>query len=259
MQRLLPTQPKLGLTLAACLLLTLGIAACHDTAVDPEVSSDYDGQTLFRGIVLGQGEVAQLIPEIRDHYMVENFATSDEQLREIFDFQDRLLAAIAVSDPAYFEGFKTVMESGDHLRIQRKLDESALVVWKAIMTLPEGRALLVHPEGLAAHLDLEATAEIAALMDIDVSTLDAAEVEEALAWLASQAGGPADKAEEVLQPTFLAIACAIFFAVAVHNVAAVTATVAAAVAVTVKLALPDRVAAEGLLEEQLINSIALTL
>lgn len=96
---------------------------------------DFDGKTLYRGLVQWQGPASGLIPEVEEikELLWEPF--NDPYLRkyaaEIEKFNERLLAEIPKIDPTFFGRFEKAIESGDHLAVQLALHEAGEITLKA--------------------------------------------------------------------------------------------------------------------------------
>lgn len=85
----------------------------------------FSGVELYRGIVFGDGPVAERIPTIRDHLQLEAQITEPEALAEIRRQITELIAAISEKEPGYFDAFAQEVLSGDHERISRAMGEGA--------------------------------------------------------------------------------------------------------------------------------------
>lgn len=132
-----------GTLFFASLLLLTGCDSSGPTAADDGQAPS--GHSLFKGIVLGivlgQGEVAQQIPEIRDFTKVSTVARSEEQRKAIRRFNADLLQKIEDTRPEYFERFRSAIRSGDRIRIQNALDEAGSVVLEAMSEIEEVKKL----------------------------------------------------------------------------------------------------------------------
>jgi SdpC family antimicrobial peptide len=102
------------------------------SADDIGPAPEYDGETLFRGVILGQGEVAELIPEIRDHYGLEQRVSSKEDRQANIETFDDIVAQVGATHPGYFDRFGAAMQSGDHVQIRRTLVEAAAITLDAV-------------------------------------------------------------------------------------------------------------------------------
>lgn len=135
--------------LAACLITAVtgaplraeppmrGVPASDAGAV-PRSFSD---EELFRGLMLGSGPVADLIPEIRDHAKPELFVHSGVQLARLHQTHERLLTSLRQRDPAFFEAFGREVRSGNRVRIERAYRTAGKTTLEALRTLPEAAPL----------------------------------------------------------------------------------------------------------------------
>ena len=121
------------------------LIACDTSASSPTYNPDrYDGQELFTSLMLGQGDAAQLFPEIWgvDHLEVSVAAAlretdSGEQGPDVsaseavaaihapafVEATSAITDWIAEQDPAFFPAFKRSVESGDPLRVDAALTD----------------------------------------------------------------------------------------------------------------------------------------
>ncbi|MFF5114693.1 hypothetical protein [Streptosporangium sp. NPDC000509] len=75
------------------------------------VVSAYDGESVYRGLILGIGPVAERFPEIM---RPAGGVTAKQEA-----FASAMVAAISKKDPAFLASFGREMTSGDHVRIDR--------------------------------------------------------------------------------------------------------------------------------------------
>lgn len=152
---------------AAPLFSLLLFAGCRDQAVGPvapaaapeaprlATAGSADAETLFRGIVLGSGPIADSIPEIRDNFRVDLLATNSLSLAQLNDLHNRIVAEVKAIDPNFLDGFKAAMNSGDPVQIDAKLDEAFAIGNDAVHWLTEGdtiRKLEADPAEVDARL-----------------------------------------------------------------------------------------------------------
>lgn len=113
------------------LFIILALVSCVDNPTESVAESDFMGKDIFRGIMFGQGPVADYIPEIRDHYKLDYYIHDESQRETIVQITDRIIRLIVEKDPNYFEEFKYNMESSDHLMINDALN----VAWNKILEI----------------------------------------------------------------------------------------------------------------------------
>src|SRR6187402_958272 len=100
------------------------------------VLSDYSSSQVFRGLILGDGPVADDIPAIRQGYRVSN-VVEGEELDATRRFMDRVLKALEESDPDALAVFKSDIMSGDHVRINEAMVRGSKMAREAISLQPE--------------------------------------------------------------------------------------------------------------------------
>lgn len=133
--------------LVASVMLFMSCQNGGEQALAPEYS--YDGETLYRGLIQGRGPVAELIPEVRDNFVLDDYV-SGEALDTLLVVHDRIVETIHMIEPEFFDGLKAAMESGDHLRIQAKIREAESVTLRSVLSWQE-----IKPEFLQMSRDRE--------------------------------------------------------------------------------------------------------
>lgn len=225
----------------------------------------FSGEELYRGIFLAHGQVAEQIPEIRDYLMITNHIKDKHQLSAIEALQERIIDAIKISEPDFFDSFERAMTSGDHLIIQEKLAKTSEITLTAISGMPEIKKLR---QELKKNPDL-----VEQVMDDlkkyeDITQIDDAELQRALNISILQV---LDSDEVEIQPNasivvFIFAAAAVVaavtivaaqsYAVALNIAGAIN--VAAAVVAWVEVVAPEVESVNGksLLGERIVHSIA---
>jgi SdpC family antimicrobial peptide len=84
-------------------------------------SSPFGAEELFRGLVLGDGPIAQAVPEIRDHTGLDAQPLSDAQRAQVRAAYDGLMADIIAEHADFLEWFALEIASGDHYRVTEAL------------------------------------------------------------------------------------------------------------------------------------------
>jgi SdpC family antimicrobial peptide len=128
---------------AACMLL-LAVMIIHTggpQAYAARPAHTFTGEQLYRGLILGHGQVADLIPQVRDHYRLSNFVTTVPELQLAETVHDRIISSISAADPGFFQRFGTLIRSGDHIRISQAFQHAQGVTLKAIGAIPEVQEL----------------------------------------------------------------------------------------------------------------------
>jgi cannibalism toxin, SdpC family len=110
--------------------------AVEATAAKGTDVSALTGEQLYRGIILAEGPVADLLPELRDNMKMENFISDKGQLAEISKANDQVIETMKKLSPGFFDTFKKDIQSGDHLRIRGALESALKVTQAALSTMP---------------------------------------------------------------------------------------------------------------------------
>jgi SdpC family antimicrobial peptide len=112
--------------------MTFVLAATACGGGDPATAARkrLSGEEVFRGLVLGEGTVAEQFPEVWGSFSHRQFTLEEREAHERTKAQ--LVADIRQADPTFFDRFGAAMQSGDHLRIERAMDESAVLVKQAV-------------------------------------------------------------------------------------------------------------------------------
>ncbi|MGI6187052.1 MULTISPECIES: sporulation delaying protein family toxin [Bacillales] len=87
----------------------------------------YDGETLFRGIIFGQGPVAHLFPEIWTKDLLSK--VNQKETKQVID---HLVARMKAKSPSYFAEFERAVYSGDHLKINKAIDKGGQILDQVI-------------------------------------------------------------------------------------------------------------------------------
>jgi SdpC family antimicrobial peptide len=254
-------QSKIVVPVILAVFATLLFTGCQDQVLDaasvPEEDTAPSGEVLFRGIMMGEGAVANEIPEIRDLYALEN-TIADMKLRQALkEFNDELVDVISTTQPKYFETFRIAMTSGNQLAIREEMQTANQVLLAALQEMPQVKEL-------AARLDENPKLADEMLNAESFRDVDSGKIKDALYLLAAgETGGAAEL--ELGELHCLAVGPFFLVAAAVHMYLAVTHSAAGAVQVYLYLAYWSEVATPEvqekkssltLNEEQLINSIA---
>ncbi len=112
--------------LLASLMLFTGSstpATAEPGATPPQAKSQYDGEAVFRGVLLDDGPVARLFPEIWENPVIVGYRDHADLAGQPTEAVQLLIAALRSQDSSFFDRFGTEMQSGDHIRILRAIDE----------------------------------------------------------------------------------------------------------------------------------------
>lgn len=89
--------------------------------------SKYSGQTLFEGLLLGQGPVSKLFPEIWTPELLKKVNTKTEKNVDKF-----IIKEMNKLDPSFFNRFKEQITSGNQLKIDKIMKEGSLLFEKVL-------------------------------------------------------------------------------------------------------------------------------
>jgi SdpC family antimicrobial peptide len=126
MRKLVFPLPQRGLALLLALLLvytTSGIPLAQSQTT----RLPYSGETVFRGILLGDDPVAKLFPEIWESPNIAAHvqrAQEEKSTEEIAAEKQKIVDLLRAQDPTFFDRFGIEMQSGDRIRIQQALTEA---------------------------------------------------------------------------------------------------------------------------------------
>jgi SdpC family antimicrobial peptide len=106
-----------------CAIFMATAAGCSSASpASSSLHAQYSGETLFRAIYFGQGEVAKAFPEV---WELKAFAPLHHLTPEQAVRLDKFVAAIDAKYPGLFDRFAVEIQSGDHLRVQAAMLEGA--------------------------------------------------------------------------------------------------------------------------------------
>jgi SdpC family antimicrobial peptide len=161
-----------SIALACCLFaLPLTPAVAQSTGSQP---TTFTGEDLYGGLVLWQGPVADLVPEIRQlkELVPELESPKDAETQEaLSSFEDRLITQLAVHDPNFFPDFQREMTSGNPLRVQRALHRAGTETIEVMSSeIPELKGAL--DALLAPNVEGGVASKASELLDTKISTPD---------------------------------------------------------------------------------------
>ena len=161
-----------SIALACCVLsLPLTPAIAQSTGSKP---TTFTGEDLYRGLVLWQGPVADLVPEIRQlkELVPELEIPKDAETQEALNsIEDRLVNQLAVHDPSFFPNFQREMTSGNPLRVQMALHRAGTETIEVMSSeIPELKGAL--EELLNPDVEAGVASSGSELLDTKISTPD---------------------------------------------------------------------------------------
>jgi SdpC family antimicrobial peptide len=113
---------------------TTGITSAQSTASQ----SPMDGETIFRGLVLDDGPVAKLFPEIwQDPQVVAyvRLANQHSSKEQRAAARQKLVDLVRKQSPTFFDRFAAEMQSGDPVRVEAALGEMTNLLTKGVAPL----------------------------------------------------------------------------------------------------------------------------
>lgn len=109
-------------------VLVSSMVACgkRDEVSSAKARTALSGEVVFRGLVFHEGAVAALIPEAGIH--VPSRKLTPEQRNAGERVKAQLMADIRQANPTFFDRFGVEIQSGNPLRIEQAMHESAMLV-----------------------------------------------------------------------------------------------------------------------------------
>lgn len=115
----------LATILALCILLTSSVAFATGST-DSANTTKFNGESIFRGLFMGQGEVAKLFPNI---WTKELLAKVDN--KESKKLADDIVLNVKKIDPGYFAELEKASYSGNQLRVKASLTKGQDLIGQA--------------------------------------------------------------------------------------------------------------------------------
>ncbi|MGP3610970.1 sporulation delaying protein family toxin [Anoxybacteroides rupiense] len=117
----------LSIFMVLTIIFTTTSTFASETKLQNKLQKQYDGETIFRGLVFGQGEVAKYFPEIWSNDLLK-----EANKKEVKQIANILISGIKKSDPNYFNELKEAVYSGEHLKIQASLNKGGELLSKQL-------------------------------------------------------------------------------------------------------------------------------
>jgi SdpC family antimicrobial peptide len=154
---LAPSRRKVVAPLILSLLLTLIVAP--DAHARGSRLPKYDGETLFRGLIFGTGPAAKEFPEIWERADMKRFMAAVKRQNQTDPENARaaVMNQLRNHDAAFFTDFEAEMQSGDHLRIQKTLYDTATILHDLVQPALDANAAQLKAQGDEASLVDELT------------------------------------------------------------------------------------------------------
>jgi SdpC family antimicrobial peptide len=97
----------------------------------------YDGETIFRGVLLGDGPVAKLFPEFWGRAQLASYqklAAERGSQEQLATAKQQIIDMLRTQDPTFFNRFGSEMQSGDPIRIQQAITEAGSRLQKQVQS-----------------------------------------------------------------------------------------------------------------------------
>ena len=119
-------------------LLSSILLGCNQdfNSIEKSRFDHYSGEDLFKGIFFSKGEIAEMIPVIknsRTFYDVEKYTNQTEGFEEFEKATNGIVENIKTKNPSYFSNFGRVIKSKNHILIQQSLLEGAELVYSSMV------------------------------------------------------------------------------------------------------------------------------
>ncbi|MFE4764756.1 sporulation delaying protein family toxin [Bacillus mycoides] len=106
--------------------------------------NQHDGETLYRGLVFGQGEVAKTLPEVWTDERIK-----EANKKEAKEASDAIIKAMKENDPKYFDELQKAVYSGDPIKIKSSLEKGGELLTSSVK-IEEDKKQLGVGEGRCA-------------------------------------------------------------------------------------------------------------
>lgn len=232
--------------------LLFSVVGCSDNAFNDTSTETPDqkltGEEFFRGVMLGEGAVAQRVPEIKKVYAVDYSSMNAKTAGALSEFNDDLVETVRKKRPGFLKRFREVMTSGNPVEIRKGMQEANRILLNSLYDIPgvdkAAEKMKEDPERVKAMMEKAGSGG---------SDLTQEELEEVMHLFA--AGNlPEMKGDFVAEGKCLAVGPVFLIGAAVHMYAAVTHSAAAAVQVYAALAYWEAVGGPGKEKESLLES-----
>ncbi|ANN35633.1 hypothetical protein A9498_30115 (plasmid) [Bacillus thuringiensis serovar coreanensis] len=120
----------LTLVMVIILLATLLLFFNRSNSVNAAGNKDFSGEELYKGIIFGQGEVANLFPEVWNEEK-----TSNVNNKESLKITTMIVNEMKLSDPFYFINLKKAVNSKQPLEVYQAFENGSYLLNQAINKL----------------------------------------------------------------------------------------------------------------------------
>ena len=179
------------------------------------------GIDIFKSIFFGLGNLANNIQLLKSQVELTN-NLNPEKTKEVTGKLDVLIEKISTKYPGFFEDFKKKITSGEQLQIKIAIEEGSIVIKENIeIILPEFKKVFkkVKSDISSGKLIFNENDNFNDYVETFQNAFDKGEYDNLL-----NENMISDNQEQLL-PCSWAIACVLYFALAVHNTLAITALI----------------------------------
>ena len=171
-------------SLAAALLFAVAFYACNKSDA-AQSGQQFSEDALFRGIMFNEGQVADLIPQLKSNQIKpEDVFDKKEDVKAVYDTRDKILASIKKADPAFLAYFKKEVTSGNTERIKKAYKRGSERIYSSLL---EVNNIHSRESRNAFNKQIQASAKKYTIMNTD-GTLNKAATESKLKSLVSENG-----------------------------------------------------------------------
>lgn len=104
--------------------------------------ASFSTQELLRGLVFGDGPVADHLPTIQAQYHLSSAVRDPQALQTMREFIEQTVAKIMLERAEFADRFRKDILSSDHLRIRHAMEEGAVVATNVMVEDPDFQAAL---------------------------------------------------------------------------------------------------------------------
>lgn len=98
-----------------------------EATASPISAVEFSGQEYFEGIFLGNGPVAESVPELRG-LNPRSIAKDRNELNEIIDYQNSLVSRVSEENPDYFSELEKAIQSRNPVMVKSTIEKGAAIM-----------------------------------------------------------------------------------------------------------------------------------
>ncbi len=124
---------KSSLFFLSILLLSI---ICSKEKNNPVFKNEYSGESLFRGVMYGEGPVADMIPQVvLNRISKEEIFSNKEELQVVDEIRSEILNIIKKNDPLFLSEFKQKISSHDPFKVQEALKLASSKIYASLLEM----------------------------------------------------------------------------------------------------------------------------